>query len=164
MCQYGRTKQCHYRSLIDKRSQVVYTVLLKGLLDLLVPFSDALGDHRVADLVASLKDIHSLTHDRLVTIVARYKKVAGVHRRDVVLTRDQFPAHEYNKLASRKISPIEVIEKINPNSYRLCLPSHMRMSDVFNVKHLVPFVGDNSSGDETALVFLAVFDPLKVDS
>lgn len=83
---------------------------------------------------------------------------ADVHRRDVnfevgdfvwaVLTRDRYLAHEYNKLSSRKIGPLEIIEKINANAYRLRLPPHIRTSDVFNVKHLVPYIGPPSSGDE----------------
>lgn len=91
---------------------------------------------------------------------ARYKAAADTRRREVnfevgdfvwaVLTRDRFPAHEYNKLSSRKIGPLEVLQKINSNAYRLRLPSHIRTSDVFNVKHLVPFAGDNSSEDEAA--------------
>lgn len=62
-----------------------------------------------------------------------------------VLTKDRFSAHEYNKLSSRKIGHVEVIEKINPNAYKLKLPSHIHIKDVFNVKHLVPFVGNTSS-------------------
>ena len=54
---------------------------------------------------------------------------------------------EYNKLATRKIGPSEILEKINPNAYQLKLPSHMRTFDVFNVKHLVPYRGDNSNPD-----------------
>ncbi|KAE8685729.1 hypothetical protein F3Y22_tig00111095pilonHSYRG00938 [Hibiscus syriacus] len=53
-----------------------------------------------------------------------------------VLTRDRFPVGEYNKLKDRKIGPCEVVQKINDNAYRLRLPSHLKTSDVFNVKHL----------------------------
>ena len=42
------------------------------------------------------------------------------------------------------------MEKINPNAYRLNLPSHIRTHNVFNVKHLIPFHGD-SSDDDTAV-------------
>lgn len=38
---------------------------------------------------------------------------------------------------------MEIIEKINPNAYRLQLSSHIRTSDVFNVKHLLSYHGDN---------------------
>ncbi|XP_022883343.1 uncharacterized protein LOC111400135 [Olea europaea var. sylvestris] len=65
-----------------------------------------------------------------------------------MLTKDRVPAHKYNKLTAKKIGPLEVIEKINPNAYRLKLPSHILTSDVFNIKHLVPFRGDNSDDDE----------------
>lgn len=66
-----------------------------------------------------------------------------------VLTKDRYPEHEYNKLAARKIGPVEVVEKINPNAYRLKLPSHIRTADVFNVRHLIPYTGDNSSDEDT---------------
>lgn len=54
---------------------------------------------------------------------------------------------EYNKLFAKKIGPIEIIEQINPNAYCLKLPSHIRTSDVFNVKHLVMYLGDNFGND-----------------
>ncbi|GKC77534.1 hypothetical protein Tco_1128308, partial [Tanacetum coccineum] len=41
----------------------------------------------------------------------------------------------------------EIVEKINSNAYRLKLPSHIRCSDVFNVKHLIPYHGDSSDDD-----------------
>jgi hypothetical protein len=63
------------------------------------------------------------------------------------MTTNQFSVGEYNKLAARKIGPLEIIEKINPNAYRLKLPSHIKTSNVFNVKHLVPYTGDSSDDD-----------------
>ena len=64
-----------------------------------------------------------------------------------VLTKDRFPVGEYNKLSAKKIGPVEVVEKINPNAYRLKLPSHVRTADVFNVKHLIPFTAESSDDD-----------------
>ena len=64
-----------------------------------------------------------------------------------ILTKDRFSAGEYNKLSAKKIGPVEVLEKINPNAYRLKLPSHVRTVDVFNVKHLIPFTSDSSDDD-----------------
>lgn len=49
----------------------------------------------------------------------------------------------YNKLAIRKIGLLEIVEKINPNAYQLKLPSHIKTSDVFNVKHIVPYTRDS---------------------
>jgi hypothetical protein len=54
---------------------------------------------------------------------------------------------EYNKLVAKKIGPLEIVGKINLNAYRLKLPSHMKTSDVFNVKHLVLYIGDSSDDD-----------------
>ena len=69
-----------------------------------------------------------------------------------------------------------MLEKINPNAYRLKLPSHVRTADVFNVKHLIPFT-DYSSDDadsranpvqpgendveEIAIKFMEKFDNLQ---
>ena len=49
---------------------------------------------------------------------------------------------DYKKLFAKKIGPVDIIEKINPNAYRLKLPSHIRTTDIFNVEHLIPYVGD----------------------
>ena len=50
----------------------------------------------------------------------------------------------------KKIGHVEIIEKINLNAYRLKLLNHIRIVDVFNVKHLISYVGDLSSGDDDA--------------
>ncbi|GKA50559.1 putative reverse transcriptase domain-containing protein [Tanacetum coccineum] len=102
-----------------------------------------------------------ITHAHLVAATAKYKEKADQKRRAVdfdagdfvwvILNKDRFPAHEYSKLAARKIGPVEIVEKINPNAYRLRLPSHVRTSYVFNVKHLVPFLGDSSSNEDDAV-------------
>ena len=55
---------------------------------------------------------------------------------------------DYNKLSTKKIGPVEIVEKINPNAYRLKLPSHIRTVDIFNMKHLTPYVGDSSLGKD----------------
>ena len=67
-----------------------------------------------------------------------------------ILTKDRFPVGEYNKLAARKVGLVEIITKINPNAYRLKLPSHIKTSAVFNVKHLVPFIEDSSEEDSNS--------------
>ena len=66
-----------------------------------------------------------------------------------VLTKDRFPVGEYNKLSAKKIGPVEIIMKINSNAYCLKLPSHIRNTYVFNVKHLVPFTGDSSDDSDS---------------
>lgn len=50
---------------------------------------------------------------------------------------------QYNKLKARKIGPLEIIEKINPNAYRLALPPHVHTADVFNVMNLFKYESDD---------------------
>jgi hypothetical protein len=45
------------------------------------------------------------------------------------------------------VGPIEIIQKINLNAYQLKLTSHIKTSDVFNVKHHVSFIDDSSNED-----------------
>jgi hypothetical protein len=64
-----------------------------------------------------------------------------------IVTKDCFPIGEYNKLAARKIDPVEIVKKINTNAYQLKLPSHIKTTDVYNIKHIVPFIDDSSEED-----------------
>ncbi|CAL1406753.1 unnamed protein product [Linum trigynum] len=114
---------------------------------------------KAVDIVHRLQDTHQLVRTNLEKAASKYKEVADRKHRHVefdvgdyvwaVLTKYRFSAGDYYKLAARKIGPVEIIEKINPNAYSLNLPSHIRTSDVFNVKHLVPFAGDDSDGDNS---------------
>lgn len=93
-----------------------------------------------------LKDIHVEVRSKIEESNHKYKARADKHRREVlfdvgdfvwaVLTKDRFPVGEYDKLKNRKVGPYEIVQKINDNAYRLRLPKQMKMSDVFNVKHL----------------------------
>ena len=110
---------------------------------------------KAEDLITQIREIHMATAKHLQETSAKYKQAADKKRRVVefeigdfvwaISTKDRFHVGAYNKLAARKIGPLEILEKINPNAYRLKLPSHMRTSDVFNVKHLVPYRGENSN-------------------
>ena len=112
---------------------------------------------KAEDLITQIQEIHTATAKHLQEISVKYKQTADKKRRVIefeicdfvwaILTKDRFPVGEYNKLAARKISPLEILEKVNPNAYRLNLPSHMHTSNVFNVKHLVPYRGENSNPD-----------------
>ena len=59
-----------------------------------------------------------------------------------VLTCDGFLVGEYNKLKERKISLLEVLKKINDNTYKLCLSIHLK---TFNVQHLKPYLEEHNS-------------------
>ncbi|KAI9157827.1 hypothetical protein LWI28_028681 [Acer negundo] len=139
--------------------QIVYSVVPRGPLGLLPLPSNTRCHGKVEDFVHNLQDIHAQVCENLEQSTKNYKLSADKKRRQVdfevgdlvwfVLTKDRFPVGEYNKLAAKKIGPLEVLEKINSNAYRVRLPSHIRTADVFNVKHLVPYVAesdDESSG------------------
>lgn len=64
------------------------------------------------------------------------------------LDKRSLPHSQYNNLSARKIGPVEVVAKINHNAHKLKLSGHLKTFHVFNVKHLVPYEGDNSSSDE----------------
>ena len=114
---------------------------------------------KAADFVHSLQEVHQTVHANLEKAAEKYKDFADRKRRHVefdvgdyvwaVLTKDRFSAGEYNKLSARKIGPLEIIEKINPNAYRLKLPSHIRTADAFNVRHPIPYTGDNSDDNNS---------------
>ncbi|KAL6548706.1 hypothetical protein OROGR_008472 [Orobanche gracilis] len=139
--------------------EVIFGLLPRGPVDLL-PLPDAVRPHGVAsDFIADLQRIHQQVHTNLGVASADYKQKADRKCRKVifnvgdfvwaVLTKDRFPAHEYNKLAARKIGQVEILERINNNAYRHALPNHLRTSDVFNVKHLIPYVADSSEADDS---------------
>ncbi|GJT96540.1 putative nucleotidyltransferase, ribonuclease H [Tanacetum coccineum] len=127
--------------------QVVYSAQPRGPLDLMsLPVSGSVPK-KVQDFVEGLREVHKVVRDNLVRANSKYKQDADQKRRQVdfeagdfvwaVLTKDRFPVGEYNKLSAKKIGPLEIVKKINSNAYRLKLPSHIRCSDVFNVKALV---------------------------
>lgn len=55
------------------------------------------------------------------------------------------------------------MEKINSNTYHLKLHSHIRTEDVFNVKHHMSFIGDNSSDEDAKQISRAKFMSLVED-
>ncbi|GFS29747.1 hypothetical protein Acr_00g0008180 [Actinidia rufa] len=125
----------------------------------LAPILDLKRVHKKAeDFIRDLQDVHKQVQQNLLDSTIKYKDAADKKRRLVefdvgdfvwtVLTKDRYPAHEYSKLAARKVGPYEIIEKINPNAYLLKLPSHVNTSDVYNVKHLMPYRGDSSEEEE----------------
>ncbi|GJX45123.1 putative nucleotidyltransferase, ribonuclease H, partial [Tanacetum coccineum] len=81
--------------------------------------------HVRQDFVEGLHEVHKAVHDNLVRANSKYKQDADQRRR-------------------QEIGRVEIAKKINSNAYRLKLPSHIRWSGVFNVKHLLPYHGDSS--------------------
>ncbi|KAG2248071.1 hypothetical protein Bca52824_087699 [Brassica carinata] len=100
-------------------------------------------------MVEAFVELHETVRTNLETSTTKYKAAVDSHRRELqfkvgdkvwaVLTKERFPPGMYNKSKPRKIVPLEIVEKINANAYRLRLPLDMKTADVFNVKHLSPF-------------------------
>ena len=129
----------------------------------LAPLLDLKSTHnKVEDLIAQIQEGHKLTIKNLQESTAKYKIEADKKRRPLefkegdfvwaVLTKDRFLVGEYNKLVARKIGLVKIVKKINPNACQLKLPSHSKTSDVFNVKHLVPFIEESLEEDTNSRV------------
>lgn len=75
---------------------------------------------------------------------------------------NRYPVGECNKLGERKVGPYEVLKKINDNTYKLKLPKHLWTSNMFNVKHMILYIGD-SSGDKSSKSRTSFFQPEEDD-
>ena len=136
---------------------VVFGLVPRGPLDLSTTPDLTRHHGEAVDFITDLQGIHKVTQSRLETATSKYKAAADTKRRELIfepgdlvwvyLTKERLPLRDYNKLKSKKLGPVEIVERINPNVYRVKLPSHLRTSDVFNIKHLSPFKGDNDPPD-----------------
>ena len=89
---------------------------------------------KAEDLITQIQEIHIAVAKNVRETSAKYKQAADKKCRVVefeisdfvwaVLTNDCFLVGEYNKLATRKIGPLEILEKINSNAYWLKLKSY----------------------------------------
>ncbi|CAA7042010.1 unnamed protein product [Microthlaspi erraticum] len=144
--------------------RVIYGYVPRGPIDLNIAPDRTRSHARACDLIDDFAAVHKQVQTHIEASTAKYKAAVDVRRRDLqfqvgdkvwaVLTKDRFPPNTYNKLKARKIGPLEVLQKINNNAYRLRLPPHMNTADVFNVKHLVPYVAaddDENSGSNFLL-------------
>ena len=62
------------------------------------------------------------------------------------LRKDRFPQQRKSKLSPRGDGPFKVLKKINDNAYKIELPpEYSNVSPTFNVKDLLPFVGEPES-------------------
>ncbi|CAA7036099.1 unnamed protein product [Microthlaspi erraticum] len=139
---------------------VIYGVLPRAPVDLSTPPDKTRFHARACDTVEEFTALHQRVKENLEKSAEKYKAAVDVHRREVqlnvgdlvwaVLTKDRFPQGQYNKLKPRKVGPLEIIEKINSNAYRLRLPPHMHTADVFNIKHLVPYLPEDNMANSGA--------------
>lgn len=145
------------RSLGYSPFQVVYGIMPRCPLDLATTPDLTCHHGEAVDFVSDLQKVHVTAQQNLQQSAAKYKAAADTKLREVLfalgdqvwvyLTKERLPLREYNKLKSKKIGPVEIVECINPNAYRVKLPPGLRTSDVFNVKYLSPFHGVNDPAD-----------------
>lgn len=137
--------------------RVVYGTIPRCPLDLTTLPDKARHHGEALDFVNDLQQLHQQAQHNLESAAAKYKAAVDEKRREVIfapgdlvliyLTKERLPLRDYNKLKSKKLGPVEILECINPNAYRVQLPAHLRTSNVFNVKQLSPFHGDNLPPD-----------------
>ena len=114
-----------------QESEIGYRLLEKGVVH-----------GKVVAFVDSLQAIHQLIDKKWRHLEFDVRDFVWAE-----LKKGHFSAGEYGKLSTKKIGLVEVIEKINPDAYRLKLPSNIRTAYVFNVKHRIPFTGDSLDDD-----------------
>jgi len=59
------------------------------------------------------------------------------------LRKESFPSKHKSKLMPRSDGPVEILEKIGPNAYKVDLPGDYRVSVNFNVVDLSPYYDED---------------------
>jgi hypothetical protein len=103
-----------------------------------------------------IKQLHAETRKNIEKKSAQYAKHANKGKKKVTiqpgdlvllhLRKDRFPQQRKSKLSPRGDGPFKVLQKINDNAYKIELPpEYSNVSTTFNVKDLLPFVGEPES-------------------
>ena len=96
-----------------------------------------------------IKDLHNQVRARIEKANEHNKVQGNKSRRDVQfkpghlawihLRKERFPSKRKSKLLPRSDGPFEVLEKNNPNAYKIDLPRAHIVSATFNVADLSPY-------------------------
>jgi hypothetical protein len=132
-----------------------YATKPRGLADLVLPLEGA--SESAERLVEELKNRRDEARDSIAIAQRKQKKYFDSKRQDkefevgdlVVLKFNRFgPGYKAPKPHDHKLAPVgtplRIVEKISPLSYRVALPSHSRIHDVISIVHLRKYRG---SGD-----------------
>ena len=104
---------------------------------------------KAEDMANAMQQVHQQVKIKLETTNAKYKAAADLHRKHVLfkvgdlvwvlISKDRRPEGQYAKLRQRKYGPCRVLNRINHNTYEIKLPSHLSISNILNVLHLIPY-------------------------
>ena len=144
-----------HRSINTSPFEAVYGSTPSSILDL-APLQLPKKLHSKAmDMVEFMKKVHAQVRSKIIESNAKYKATADVHQREllfdeddlvwVVLSKERQPQGSYSKLNDKKVGPCKSLAKVNDNAYKVHLPPHLNISNVFNVKHLVPYYATSGS-------------------
>ncbi|WVZ84340.1 hypothetical protein U9M48_031381 [Paspalum notatum var. saurae] len=121
----------------------------------MAPFEDLYGrrcrtplNWSEPDLVTQAEEQVKFIHDNLKRAQSRQKSYSDKRRRPLVFEKDDHVYHRVSpmkgvhrfgvkgKLAPRYVGPFKITEQCGPVAYRLELPSHLAVHDVFHVSQL----------------------------
>jgi hypothetical protein len=96
--------------------------------------------------------MHETTKHNIEKMTEKYRIASSKGKRDVKLEpgdlvwlhlrKDRFPELRKSKLMPRADGPFKIIEKINDNAYKLELPPEFRVSPIFSISDLRPYLGE----------------------
>ena len=105
--------------------------------------------------VTHLKNVHEDTRHTIERQVQRLATKRNINKQHMIfnigdlvwldLQKDRFPNERKSKLLPRADEPFKVLARYNDNAYKIDLPrGKYNVSDIFNVKDLAPYHGDET--------------------
>ena len=143
-----------YNSSANRTTQhspfkIVYGMQLASVLDLSSLPLPKKEHPKAIKLVDFIQQLHVDIKKKIEANNAKYKAQVDKKKRQVIfkegdlvwmiLTKERNPARPNTKLQQKKIGHCPILHKINDNAYQVKLPDHLRISNSFNVHHLLPY-------------------------
>jgi len=107
--------------------------------------------------VEEIQKLHELVKAKIEKTTLSYTAQANKHKREklfkpgdlvwIHLRKERFPSKRKTKLMPRADGPLEVLEKINDNAYKVEFSGDYGVSAMFNVLDLSPYEADDYSSD-----------------
>jgi hypothetical protein len=105
-----------------------------------------------------MQELHNKIKERLQSSNQEYKHREDQHRRQLQfkvgdlflahLRKERFPRGTYNKMNMKNIGLCNILRKFEENAYEIELPNDVRISPIFNVVDLYPYIDDELKGEE----------------